>query len=95
MTPSVWAFRIFALGVGSFFAGLYFGFRDLLPYLAAKKQGVIVRRGYSAIKVRRDEDPERFRRLLSNRVRGLTMGFGLAAAGALAVVLIASMAFHL
>jgi hypothetical protein len=83
--PSIWVGRILMVGVGSFFAGLFLGFRDLMPYLAAKASGVIVRKGYAGQKVVRSEDPDRFARLLGNRVKGILIGFGLCAAGALAV----------
>lgn len=74
-------------GVGAFFGGLYLGLRDLLPYLGAKRSGVITRKGARAVRVRRDEDPERFDQLLANRAKGTAVGFGLAMAGALVVSL--------
>jgi hypothetical protein len=70
--------------IGAVLAGLFFGFRELLPYLSAKATGSIKRRGYSGAVVRRADDPERFRRLLGNRLRGALAGFGIAALAVLA-----------
>jgi hypothetical protein len=74
--------NILMLSVGAVFGGLYLGLRDLLPYLAAVRSGSITRKGALAVRVRRDEDPDRFARLLANRVRGAALGFGLAILGA-------------
>ncbi len=61
-------------------AGLFFGFRELLPYLSAQTSGSIRRRGYNGGIVRRADDPDRFRRLLGNRLKGALAGFGVAIA---------------
>jgi hypothetical protein len=78
--------RVVMLGIGTFFAGLYFAFRDLIPYFGGMRSGVILRRGYNAISIRRDEEPERFAKLLSARLRGALLGFGLSVGGACAAV---------
>lgn len=62
-------------------AGLVTGPRDLVSYLAARRTGVCRRRGFRDVVVRRDEEPDRFRRLLRNRLLGMVNGFGLIAAG--------------
>jgi hypothetical protein len=67
--------------VGALLGGLFLGFRDLLPYLAAQRSGVVVRKGARGLKVRREEDSEGFDRLLANRAKGAALGFGLSAAG--------------
>lgn len=72
--------------VGAFFGGLLLGFKDLLPYLVAQRSGVIVRRGRET-KVRRDQEPEVFERLLANRSKGAATGFGLSMAGAVVLSL--------
>ncbi len=71
------------LAVGVILAGLFLGLRDLAPYLAARRTGVIVRRGALAKKVERETDPDGFARLLANRSKGATLGFGILAAGCL------------
>jgi hypothetical protein len=68
---------IFMLSVGAILSGLFFGFRDLLPLLAAQRSGVIRRKGARDIKVSRDADPDVFARLLANRSKGAAGGFGL------------------
>jgi hypothetical protein len=85
--------RIFALGVGSIFAGLFFGIRELAPYLQARRTGVIRRRGYSALLVRRDEEPDRFAALVRKRLTGALLGFGLSIAGLVAVVVTGAVMF--
>ena len=79
-----WAGYFVIYGVGSIFAGLFFALCDLLPYLAAKRSGTIRRRGYAGVVVRRDEDPERFRRLTGARLRGVLFGLALSIGGAAA-----------
>ena len=74
---------ILLASVGAVFGGLFLGFRDLLPYLAARRSGVISRKGARSVRVRRDEDPEGFDRLLANRGKGTALGFGLTMAGLL------------
>jgi hypothetical protein len=69
--------------VGALLGGLFLGFRDLLPYLAAKQSGAIVRKGALGVRVRREEDPEGFDRLLANRSKGALFGFGMSTAGLL------------
>jgi len=86
MMASRYLGRLLMLGVGAMFGGLFFVFRDLIPYLAAKRSGVITRRGYSAIKVSRDQEPERFANLLASRAKGVAFGFALSGGGLVAVV---------
>lgn len=78
---------VLMLSVGALFSGLFLGFRDLIPYLAAQRSGVIQRKGARDVRVRRDDDPSGFSRLLANRSRGATVGFGLSVAGALGLSL--------
>jgi hypothetical protein len=72
---------IVMLSIGSLFSGLYLGFRDLIPYLAAQRSGVIARKGALTVRVQRDEDPDGFARLLANRSKGAAVGFGLSMVG--------------
>jgi hypothetical protein len=67
---------ILMLSVGALFSGLFLGFRDLVPYMAARRSGVIRRKGARDVCVRRDADPEGFARLLANRSKGAAIGFG-------------------
>jgi len=90
MYAFVWVERILLLSGASVLAGLFLGVRDLLPYLAARRSGVIVRRGYAGLRVQRDQDAERFARLLGNRARGMAFGFGLAAFAAIVFVFMAA-----
>lgn len=76
---------ILLAGVGAVFAGLYFLVRNLLPYLAAQRSGVISRQGARSVRVRRDEDPDGFKRLLANRAKGLGFGAAVSTAGLLVV----------
>ena len=69
--------------VGAVFGGLFLGLRDLVPFMAAQRSGSIMRKGARAIRVRRDEDPDGFARLLANRGKGAAIGFGLSIVGAL------------
>lgn len=78
---------VLMLSVGALLSGLFLGFRDLAPLLAARKSGVIARKGLRDVRVRRDADPEGFARLLANRSKGATVGFGLSMAGALGLSL--------
>ena len=71
-----------ALSVGALLGGLFLCFQNLFPYLAASRSGVIVRKGARGLKVRRDEDPDGFGRLLANRGRSAMLGLGLSFAGA-------------
>ena len=89
VTALIWVERILILSGASVLAGLFLGVRDLLPYMAAQQSGVIIRRGYAGIKVRRDEDAERFSKLLGNRIRGMAFGFGFAGAAAIVFVIMA------
>jgi hypothetical protein len=73
--------------VGALLGGLFLGLKDLAPYVAAKRSGVISRKGARAVRVRRDEDPDGFARLLANRSRGAALGFACAMAGALVLSL--------
>lgn len=75
------------LSVGALFSGLFLGARDLAPYMAARRNGVITRKGARAIRVRRDEDPDGFARLLANRSKGAATGFGLSMLGAVGLSL--------
>src|SRR6516162_4067172 len=72
---------VLMLSVGSIFGGLFLGFRDLIPYLAAKRSGVIMRKGARVVAIRRDENPDGFDRLLANRGKGAATGLGLSMAG--------------
>ncbi|HWE47349.1 MAG TPA: hypothetical protein VG407_15100 [Caulobacteraceae bacterium] len=82
-----WISRFMMGGVGAFFAGIFFGLKDLGPYLNAARTGVVVRRGYNAVKIARDEDPARFATLVASRRKGVFYGFGLSAAGAATAVI--------
>lgn len=70
------------LCIGALFAGLVLGFRDLVPLLAARRSGVIARKGLRDVRVSREADPERFAALLANRGKGAAIGFGIFMAGA-------------
>jgi hypothetical protein len=72
---------LFVLSIGALLGGLFFCFKNLFPYLGAARSGVIVRQGARGIRVRRDEDPEGFSRLLANRRRGAMLGLALSFAG--------------
>jgi hypothetical protein len=74
-------------GVGALFAGVVLGIRDLVPYMTARRSGVIARPGARDVRIRRDEDPDRFERLLASRSRSAATGFGLSMAGALVLSL--------
>ena len=80
---------IVMLSLGTLFSGLFLGFRDLVPYMAARRSGVIARKGARDVRVRRDVDPDGFARLLANRSKGATVGFGMSMAGALVLSLFA------
>ncbi len=73
------------LSLAALLAGLFLGLRDLFPLLAAKRSGVIVRKGARAVRVERGADPEGFARLLANRSKGTTVGFGIAMLGLIGV----------
>jgi hypothetical protein len=79
--------------VGAFFGGFYFILRDLLPYLAAQRSGVIARKGARSVRVRRDENPEGFQRLMANRGKGIAFGSAVSAAGLLVLGLFGLAAF--
>lgn len=72
---------ILILSAAAVFGGLIFGLRDLLPYLAARRTGVLSRKGAREVRVRHDEDPAGFKRLLANRSKGAAAGFGLSMIG--------------
>jgi hypothetical protein len=59
---------------GACLAGLYLILRDLLPFLAAHRSGVVRTRGYKREAVRRSEDPVRFKALLRNHIDGMVIG---------------------
>ncbi|HEY3811727.1 MAG TPA: hypothetical protein VGL66_00755 [Caulobacteraceae bacterium] len=67
--------------VGALLGGLFLCFQNLFPYLAASNSGVIVRKGARGLKVRREEDPDGFARLLSNRGKSAMLGLALSFAG--------------
>lgn len=71
------------ISIGAVFGGLFLGLRALVPYLAAKRSGVIVRKGDRGLRIRRDEDSDGFERLLANRAKAAVAGLGLSAAGLL------------
>ena len=73
---------LFILGIAALLSGLFIGLKDLIPYLRARRTGVILRKGALNVSVRRDADPEGFARLMANRSRGAVVGFGLSMAGA-------------
>ena len=79
---------IVMLSLGGLLSGLFLGFRDLLPYLAARRNGMIARKGARNIRVLRDDDPEGFDRLLANRSKSAALGFGLFAASLLVLSLV-------
>lgn len=79
--------QIVMLSMGALFGGLFLGFKDLIPYLAAQRSGVILRKGAREIRVRRDEDPAGFDRLLANRSKGAAAGFGLFMIGVVGISL--------
>jgi hypothetical protein len=72
---------ILLFAIGAVFAGLFLGLKDLLPLLAARRSGVVLRKGAREVRVRRDEDPAGFERLLANRSKGAATGFGLSMLG--------------
>lgn len=74
---------ILMFSIGAVFGGLFLGTRDLVPYLTARRSGVITRKGALGVRIRRDEDPDRFARLMANRSRGAAIGFGLSLLGAI------------
>lgn len=78
---------ILMLSVGALFSGIFLGFRDLVPYMAARRSGVILRKGAGGVRIRRDDDPDGFARLLANRSKGAAIGFGWSVAGALVLSL--------
>jgi hypothetical protein len=78
---------ILMLSVGAVLSGLFLGLRDLAPYLTAQRSGVIARKGARDVRIRRDEDPVSFSRLLANRSKGATGGFGLFMLGVLGLSL--------
>jgi hypothetical protein len=72
--------------VGALLGGLFLCVQNLFPYLAAARSGVIVRKGARGLKVRRDDDPEGFARLLANRSKGAILGLALSFAGVCVLV---------
>jgi hypothetical protein len=78
---------ILMLSVGALLSGLFLGFKDLLPLMAARRSGSISRRGARDVRVDRDADPEIFDRLLANRSKGAAGGFGIFMAGAVGLSL--------
>ncbi|MBS0295055.1 MAG: hypothetical protein JSR45_02000 [Proteobacteria bacterium] len=68
--------------IGALLGGLFLACKDLFPYVAARRSGVIVRKGARGQRIRRDEDPEGFARLLANRSRAVALALGLSLAGA-------------
>jgi hypothetical protein len=76
---------ILMLSIGAVLSGLVLGIRDLLPFFEARRSGVIVRKGSGHARVRRDEDPDVFSRLLANRSKGATAALGLFMLGLLGV----------
>lgn len=69
--------------LGACLAGAYLILRDLLPFLEAKRSGMVRTRGYKREAVRRSEDPERFRVLLRNHIDGMVIGLMAVAFGIL------------
>jgi hypothetical protein len=69
------------LGFAAILGGLFLGFRDLAPLLAARQSGVIRRKGSGAARVSREEDLTGFDRLLANRSKGAAIGFGVVTLG--------------
>jgi hypothetical protein len=68
--------------LGALFGGLFLAAKDLFPYLAATRSGVIARKRAGNIRVRRDEDSETFARLLAIRAKGAAVGLAVSMAGA-------------
>ena len=63
--------------------GLILLLRELIPWARAQSSGVIYRRGHSRQAIRRSEEPDRFRSLLSSRLKASLLGFGLIIGGAI------------
>ncbi len=60
--------------IGAFLGGLFLILKELLPWLEAKRTGVIHTRGHRRVKVGKAVDPERFQGLCRQRVRSMGLG---------------------
>ncbi len=64
-------------GIGATLAGLFLMLRSFLPWLEAKRTGVIRTQGHRPQKVERSVEPERFQALCSRRLGGVMPGFAM------------------
>ncbi len=71
----------FLIGSGLIGAGLFLSLRSLLPYLSAKRTGVIQSRGARKTRIERGTEPDRFKALAKQRLAGLWPGLACIAAG--------------
>lgn len=60
--------------LGALLAGLFLVLKDLIPWAQAQASGTIRSRGHNRQQVRRSEDPDRFRALSRNRLKGAWPG---------------------
>lgn len=63
-----------AAALGAIFAGLFMLITQGLPLWRARREGVLVSRGYGSARIERSADPDRFENLLRQRLRGLFPG---------------------
>lgn len=61
--------------LGACLAGIFLISRELIPLVSAWSSGVIRTRGANPKRVRRDEEPERFKALCRNRFNAMGLGF--------------------
>jgi len=69
------------VSIGAILGGLFLLLRDLLPYMAAQRTGVIRTLGHSRKPVLRTEEPGRFDALCRNRADGAITGAMVIAVG--------------
>ena len=69
-------------GVGAALAGLFLMLRSLMPWLQARRTGVIRTLGARPQRVERATDPERFEALCRNRLSALVPGLAIFLGGA-------------
>lgn len=77
--------RVLMLGVGASLAGLYFALQSGLPWLRARRTGVIRRLGPAAQKVERVVDPQRFKALSDRRLKTAATGLLISIGGLAAI----------
>jgi len=70
-------------GVGAALAGLFLMFRSLLPWLEARRSGVIRTQGLRPQRVEREVEPERFEALCRGRLGGVWPGAAMFLGGGL------------